>query len=528
MQQPQHHNHHYYKSHRVYIRTIGALTLSSVIVFSVLCIAYYQRLSSSIISSEYNSLAQTAEAAIGDYQTYLRTSTGADLQKESQGSFFRTVMAYTPLTSVWVVDMDGIIKSYSGSSMPKEVSGQLIYDTSYRIPEIYTRSLLRPSGGFDNSTQNALFVDSHHTWISISYPIPNTQDYLMLHKKVDVETQAFELMTNGLGIPVLISFALSLVLFLLVTRSFVRPIRLLSEAAMKVADGDLSTRIRVPEEDNDSPVRFFVPDELSDMIRTVNLMIERLETQENDRRVFISSIAHDLRTPLTSIKGFITAIQDGTIPPKDIPHYLGIVSKEVDRLQNLAHSMTEVSSLSEVGGIKPEPVDIRETLYGILDSLENEITKKDLSIEVEGDLVGDNPLRAICDPKGINRVLYNLINNAVKFTPEHGAICLSVKMYHKSSLMYVSIEDSGPGIPRDKRSRIFDSFYKIDTSRSKEGSGLGLYICREIIRAHGQRIVVEKSKVLGGARFTFSLKMAKTEEGTGASGSLHKSGKERA
>ena len=505
MQQPQN---HFIQSHRVYLRTIGALTLSSIIVFSVLCIAYYQRLSTSIIHTEYNTLAKMSETAASEYQNYLDSNPQAEFEMEYQASFFRSLMSYTQLTSVWIVDTDGLVKFFSGSVMPQEVTGQLIYDVSYRIPEVYSRSLLRPSGGFDNSSQNGLFADTQNIWISVSYPLADSQDFLILHKQVDVEAQAFSLMRNGLGIPVAISFLLSLLLFLLVTRSFVRPIRLLSEAAMKVADGDLSTRIRVPEANNDSAARFFVADELTDMIQTVNRMIERLETQENDRRVFISSIAHDLRTPLTSIKGFITAIMDGTIPEENVHHYLEIVSKEVDRIQTLAQSMTEISTLGQKEGLKIEPFDVREAVYTILNSLESQLSAKGLDVQLEGDFAKDCPIFAIGDGKGINRVLYNLINNAIKFTPEQGAICISIKLHPKAGVLYLSVEDSGPGIPREKRSRIFDSFYKLDESRSNQGSGLGLYICREILTAHGQRIYVRDGKELGGARFTFSLKMA--------------------
>ena len=508
---------HFNQSHRVYFRTIGALTLTSIVVFAVLCVAYYQRLSSSIIRQQYAHLGVTIGKVAVKYDEFIRNDMDGISDENVRVGFFLQILSDTTDTVVWVTDdKAGLLYA---SEIPREVRGQLQNvvrskrtDPIYRIPDPFAREMLISSINLSNSLATGFFTDTQYVWITAACPIPGRQEYMLLHEKIDVEREAFSLMANGLGIPVVISFSLSLLLFLLVTRSFVRPVRLLSEAATKVANGDLSTRITVPESDNESATRFFVADELSDMIRTVNHMIERLESQENDRRVFISSIAHDLRTPLTSIKGFVSAMQDGTILPENAPYYLDIVSKEVDRLQTLTQSMTEISTLGQMDGLHIEPFDVRETIFSTLNGMETLLKEKHLDVQLESDFVEKEPILVKGDGKAISRVIYNLVNNAIKFTPENGAICIAVRSAPKTNQIYISVEDSGPGIPKDKGDRIFESFYKLDTSRSHQGSGLGLYICREILQAHGQKIYSEQSQYLGGARFTFTLQ-AHREEG---------------
>jgi signal transduction histidine kinase len=277
--------------------------------------------------------------------------------------------------------------------------------------------------------------------------------------------------------------------------------------ALKVTQGDLSARIRFPELEKESPLQYVIIDELSMMISTVNGMIERIERQESDRRVFISSIAHDLRTPLTSINGFLSAMLDGTIPPEKCEYYMQIVKTEVDRIQKLTDTMSEASALGQVNNIRMEPFDINDLIKETLTNLEKQLGNKNLGVQLElfedekGDLV------AFGDRQSILRVVYNILTNAIKFTPEDGTIAITTYYEGRDDQILVSIEDSGLGIPPEQRGRIFDSFYKIDKSRTDtaSGSGLGLYICKEILRAHDQTIQVDTSKDLGGSIFTFTL-----------------------
>ena len=493
------------KMSSVYFRTIIALVLSTVFVFSVLCFVYYQRMSTSIISGNSSLLYYATQSAAVGYDSLVEDDNEGHADNTSLEKRYLEAVALSDNGYVWIVDKTGKIVDYT--DIPNEAAGQLQKQGStFYMTQTHLHGLTdRSDGGVISGTQNGLFSDPKNVWLTAAYPLSGNGQYLIIHQSIDVQAQTLAMLSNGLAVPVIISFAIALFLFTMMTRSLIRPIRLLSDAAAKVTHGDLTARIHIPELENGSPVQFGITDELSDMVVTVNHMIERLETQENDRRVFVSSIAHDLRTPLTSIKGFIAAMLDGTIPPDRYEHYLQIVKTEVDRIQTLTTSMTEASSLGRKDSLKMEPFDMNVLIKSTLTSLESLLNNKDLGVQLETFLDDKGALIAIGDKEQIMRVVYNLLINAIKFTPEGGDIAITTDYHYRNNTVTVVVEDSGPGIPQDKRKHVFESFYKIDESRANPGSGLGLYICKEILRAHGQMIFMDSSPILGGARFKFTL-----------------------
>jgi len=493
------------KMSSVYFRTIISLILSTVFVFSVLCFVYYQRMSTSIISDKSSLLYYTTQSAAVGFDSLIEDNTEGQADNDSLEKRYLEAVALSANGYVWIVDKTGEIVNYT--DIPNEAAGQLQKQgsTLSMTPTHLLGLTDRSGGGVISGTSNGLFSDPKNIWLTAAYPLSGNGQYLIIHQSIDVQAQTLAMLSNGLAVPVIISFAIALFLFTMMTRSLIRPIRLLSDAAAKVTHGDLTARIRIPELENGSPVQFGITDELSEMVVTVNHMIERLETQENDRRVFVSGIAHDLRTPLTSIKGFIAAMLDGTIPPDRYEHYLQIVKTEVDRIQTLTTSMTEVSSLGRKDSLKMEPFDMNVLIKSTLTSLESLLNNKNLGVQLETFLDDNGALIAIGDKEQIMRVVYNLLINAIKFTPEGGDIAITTDYHYRNNTVTVVVEDSGPGIPQDKRKRVFESFYKIDESRANTGSGLGLYICKEILRAHGQMIFADSSPILGGARFKFTL-----------------------
>lgn len=493
------------KMSSVYFRTIILLILSTVFVFTVLCFVYYQRMSTSIISEKSGLLYYTTQSAAVGFDSLIEDNTEGQADNVSLEKRYLEAVALSDNGYVWIVDKTGEIVDYT--DIPNEAAGQLQKKGStFFMKQTHLLGLTdRSGGGVISGTQNGLFSDPKNIWLTAAYPLSGNGQYLIIHQSIDVQAQTLAMLSNGLAVPVIISFAIALFLFTMMTRSLIRPIRLLSDAAAKVTHGDLTARIHIPELENGSPVQFGIADELSEMVVTVNHMIERLETQENDRRVFVSSIAHDLRTPLTSIKGFIAAMLDGTIPPDHYEHYLQIVKTEVDRIQALTTSMTEASSLGRKDSLKMEPFDMNILIKSTLTSLESLLNNKNLGVQLETFLDDNGALIAIGDKEQIMRVVYNLLINAIKFTPESGDIAITTDYHYRNNMVTVVVEDSGPGIPQDKRKHIFESFYKIDESRANPGSGLGLYICKEILRAHGQMIFVDSSPILGGARFKFTL-----------------------
>ncbi|NLO62792.1 MAG: HAMP domain-containing histidine kinase [Clostridiaceae bacterium] len=491
-----------YRSSSVYIKTIVSLTLTTVLVFGVLSFLYYQRTSASFLSDKSKDVYSDARYMAVRLQKVL-----PDLGREHfalNQDEADMLIGLSLGCTIWIVDESGQI--LYASDIPKESMEQLEHSGGeFYVPEKYLNSFLGPKGGVQNTVKTGMFSDSRNDWITASYPINKEGQYIFLHSSVNVEQQTMSMLANVLALPIGISFAIALILFTLMTRAIVKPIRLLSDAARKVTHGDLSARIEYSEIDKDSPFQYLIVDELGMMITAVNDMIERLERQETDRRVFISSIAHDLRTPLTSVNGFISAIMDGTIPPDKIEKYMQIVKGEVERIQLLTDTMTEATSLANISKENMDLFDINALISETLTNLENQLTAKNLGVQLELFENDKGVLLAYGNRQSILRVLYNILTNAIKFSPRDGNIAITTYFEMSENLITVSVEDSGPGIPNDQKNRIFDSFYKIDQSRTDTGSGLGLFICKEILRAHGQGIRAEDSRDLGGSNFIFTL-----------------------
>ena len=245
-------------------------------------------------------------------------------------------------------------------------------------------------------------------------------------------------------------------------------------------------------------------DDLVVLVSTMNTLIAKLEMQEKDRADFTASISHDLRTPITSINGFITGMLDGIIPPDRYDHYLAIVKQETMRLKNLVQTLFDLSTMQQAGVLSKTAFDLNRLIED--DIAGQESMMKDKSIRLTLDLARDgrNQMIVIGDREALSRVVYNVLANAIKFTPHGGRIDVSTSAVMGERHVTVFVEDNGPGIAVDERPYIFDRFYMVDKSRTDKGAGLGLYIARTILSAHGQRISVEESQY-GGACFRFTL-----------------------
>lgn len=265
------------------------------------------------------------------------------------------------------------------------------------------------------------------------------------------------------------------------TYRLVRPLKLMSEAAKAMAKGDFSKRIPVTSDD-----------EIGELAVSFNLMTNSLVQLEGMRRSFIANVSHELKTPMTTIGGFIDGIIDGTIDSEKQSYYLNIISEEVKRLSRLVQSMLSMSKL-ESGEyiIKKEIFDLRELLFTIVISQEQNIESKGINI-VGLDIL--NSVSVNADKDLIHQVVYNLVDNAVKFTPQNGEISFS--LYSAGKRIVFEITNTGNGIPESELRYVFDRFYKVDKSRSanKNSTGLGLYIAKNIVSAHGGKISVSSKE----------------------------------
>lgn len=263
-------------------------------------------------------------------------------------------------------------------------------------------------------------------------------------------------------------------------RRLTTPIRRMSEAARRFGSGDFS--VRVPVEGDD---------ELAQLSLTFNGMAQNIETIDQSRASFMGNLAHELRTPMTSIKGFIDGMLDGTIPDEMRQHYLGLVSQEVGRLTRLIQNMLDISKL-EAGEyrVNAQSYDVWESVTGVVFSAEQRINAK--KIEIQGLAPQKNMVYA--DQDLVYQVLYNILDNAIKFTPEGGSIRFAVQK--SGGQVTVSVRNTGDGIAADMLPYVFERFYKGDQSRglNTKGSGLGLHICKVLVSLSGGKIWAESEQ----------------------------------
>lgn len=284
-------------------------------------------------------------------------------------------------------------------------------------------------------------------------------------------------------------------LILIATKRMVTPLQQMSAAAKKFAQGDFSYRVDIRTND-----------ELADLGYAFNEMADALDKLESSRRSFVANVSHELKTPMTSISGFIDGILDGTIPPEKEQYYLKIVSDEVGRLSRLVVAMLNMSKIeSGEFSMKPKPYNVTDQIIHILLTFEQKIDEKNIEIRGLED-IGTHHITA--DNDMIYQVIYNLFDNAVKFTNPNGYIEISAKDI--DDMVQISIKNSGEGINSQELSRIFERFYKVDQSRSLDakGAGLGLYIVKTMVEMHGGRIYA-RSDSKTEAEFVFTLPRTK-------------------
>ena len=223
---------------------------------------------------------------------------------------------------------------------------------------------------------------------------------------------------------------------------------------------------------------------------------------------FIANVSHDFRSPLTSIKGYLEAILDGTIPQELYHKYLHIVISETERLNKLTQGMLTLNSLDSKGYLTRTNFDINRTIKDTAATFEGTCSAKGITFDLT---FADSIQMVYADLGKIQQVLYNLIDNAIKFSHEDSII--RIETTEKHNKVFVSVKDSGIGIPKDELKQIWERFYKSDLSRGrdKKGTGLGLSITREIIRSHGENINVISTEGVG-SEFIFSLPVAADEE----------------
>lgn len=332
---------------------------------------------------------------------------------------------------------------------------------------------------YTTGTLNGVYKTEQYT---VATAIKNTDGLIYGYVFASTSTESMRALLLSLFKIYLFSAIIPLIImfFSVFTFSYnqTKPLKIMSEAAKNMSKGDFSKRVPV-----------FNDDEIGELSISFNNMADSLSRMEEMRRNFIGNVSHELRTPMTTIAGFIDGIIDGTITEDRRKYYLEIVSEEVKRLSRIVETMLNISRLeSGIQTLNKTKFDLSNALVNVVIGRESSI--EEYNLKIEGlDLLEKTEIYADFDL--IYQVIYNLVDNAVKFTNENGKISFAI--YNNKTNVELAIKNTGDGIPKEQLGLVFDRFYKSDKSRSnnKNSSGLGLFIVKTIVNLHSGKILVE-------------------------------------
>lgn len=288
------------------------------------------------------------------------------------------------------------------------------------------------------------------------------------------------------------SIAAALVFFYV--RSVMRPLGDVTRAARAMADGNFNVRVST---ETGSP-------EITELSTAFNSMAGKLSEVESNRREFVANVSHELRSPITSISGFVEGMEDGTIPAEEHPKYLALVGDETRRLSKLIGDLLALSRLErDDAALEWSEFDINEMLRRAIIRRVNDLESKRMEVECDFQL---EPCLVRADSDRIEQVVVNLLDNAIKFTPQGGKITLTTGV--DKDICTVVVQDNGVGIPPEDRGRVFDRFFTADRAHTAgKGTGLGLSICQRIMEMHGQSLRLKDTEE--GTAFAFTLEKVK-------------------
>lgn len=435
------------------------------------------RLEKSITSDIYQTAHRIAES---DLVRHNITSTNVESVQNTL-----SLAANYPDTIIWIINSNGqIILSTRKDISPDHPINLDGFDPAswgsnyYQIGDFY--------GYFHDSRLSTIAPITEHL---------NTRGYVAVHYLMSDLYQSRSSLLWIIQLLFVITYLMTAVLFLFYSFYIRKPLYAITKGASEFANGNLSYQIPVKSEN-----------ELGYLASNLNYMADKLNRNGEYQRQFISNISHDFRSPLTSIKGYVEAMIDGTIPVEMQEKYLKIISYEAERLEKLTRGLLTLNELDiHKRMLNIQDFDINQTIKSTAASFEGTCTTRQILLEL---ILSGQTLYAHADLEQIQQVLYNLLSNAIKFSPDHSTI--TIETTEKNGKIFVSVKDHGIGIPKSSLNRIWERFYKIDRSRGKDqkGTGLGLAIVKEIISAHGQHINVISTEGVG-TEFIFTLEKAK-------------------
>lgn len=473
----------------LYIKFLTSYALFGILAFVVLCTFTQHSVNHYLEQHEAQQLYRESAQIASDYASSFANNTLSlqDFQTQMQ-----TLGNYLS-AEIWVMDNEGRILFNSADATVGQRAADAQYTMLPRFDTTDFGNTYSMIGDFYGSfSEETLTVFSS---VTANYRV---HSYVLIHKPVSNIIRTSNQLMNIAFFTVGIVFLSSFLIMLFFTLFVYHPIRKITRVAQNYAKSNFEPRIGL-----------HTNDEIGFLANTMDYMANELDTLEEDQRKFISNVSHDFRSPLTSIKGYVEAMQDGTIPPELQSKYLGIILFETERLTKLTQGILDLNRFGHHGiMLDLADFDINRMIKTTILTFEGTCSKKGLSFDL---VLTGQELFVTADMTKIQQVLYNLIDNATKFSHNNSAIKIETSI--KNEKVLISVKDSGIGIPADSIKKIWDRFYKTDLSRGKDkkGTGLGLAIVKEILQAHKEHINVISTEGVG-TEFIFTLPLSKREQ----------------
>lgn len=383
--------------------------------------------------------------------------------------------------TIWIINPTGRV--ILDSESPLDVENQTIigdFDPTITAGSYYTIGTF-----FDTFKTDKLSVFAP---ITSNYKV---NGYVVIHASMSDLQKSANSLLNISYILLIIMCLLSLIILIFFTELVYLPLRKIIYATEQYADGNMHYPLQVESED-----------EMGYLSAALSYMASEIAKSEDSQKKFVANVSHDFRSPLTSIKGYLEAMLDGTIPPEMHEKYLLIVLNETERLTKLTNGLLQLNNLNTNGMLlNRTDFDVNSMIRKVVATFEGSCRKKLIGVDL---LLTGEEMIVHADEDKIQQVLYNLLDNAIKFS--HNDSIIKIETTEKGSKVFVSVKDTGIGIPKESQKLIFDRFYKTDLSRGKDkkGTGLGLSIVKEIIHSHGEHINVVSTEGVG-SEFIFSI-----------------------
>lgn len=465
----------------LYVKFLLAYLLFGIFGFIVVATFVYGMTYDRLRRDKADSMYQMATQIANTYAADLYNS---ETSLETVYGELSSLSMYMNGSPIWIVNPSG--RLVLDSSRPLLPGEEIVID------------------GFDPTVTGSSYYTTGYFWgsfrqemLSVFAPITSNykvQAYVVIHTSIAGLQSKANTFLNISYLMLIVLFLLSLIILIFFTELVYVPLRKITTATEQYAAGNMAYEFSVESED-----------EMGYLAASLSYMAGEIARQEDDQKKFVANVSHDFRSPLTSIRGYLVAMQDGTIPPEMHEKYLGIVINETDRLTKLTNELLTLNNLNTKGMLLDRTdFDINQVIRNVAESFGGTCIEKRIAIEL---VLTDDKMVVNADMSKIQQVLYNLLDNAIKFSHHDSGI--KIETTEKHSKVFVSVKDSGIGIPKEEQKLVFDRFYKSDASRGKDkkGTGLGLSIVKEIIKAHEENINVISTQGVG-TEFIFSLPKA--------------------